>query len=445
MLFVRVLFRTIFGIFMFDFFKNVFDGFHKKNLPSSFRLTSSFANKSLLSCSKLYAENSCVRRSVSVIASAVASLKFKLKKDQEVLESHPLISLLSSPNSRDSWSSFVEAFVSNFVIYGNSYICFNRNDYELHLLRPERISILPGKRGIPAGFEYSVDGVPVVFKNSDSSPVSIGHLRSFNPFDDWYGLSLLDSVRLSANLHQAITLHNLALIQNGGRVAGVISLKNGAEPLSEEEKAALVRTLVEQYQGADNAGRLAFVEGADFEWKEMGTSPRDMDYISAKTLAAREISEALGVPAILIGGIGVTGESARANFKEVLERFNEGTVLPIAEKLFAFLNNWLVPQIDPSCSLVLDLESFLPLHDKRLALWEKIDSASFLSVKEKRQLLGFNPLTDFSPVDGTFPQNFKSDSHVLADSVDSSNLIDSSNLDNLSCIAHSSEGENYVS
>lgn len=178
------------------------------------------------------------------------------------------------------------------------------------------------------------------------------------------------------------------MIQNGGRLSGVVAFKSGAMPLTQEEKDKITNQLVTQYQGPGNAGRIAFVEGGEFEWKPMGANPKDMDYVWTKNLAAREISEALGVPSILIGGIGLSGESTRTNFKEVIDRFHEGTVLPLAEKLFSFLNNWLINKVDKNCCLQMDLDNFLPVHEKRYELWDKVNCATFLSDKEKRILLG---------------------------------------------------------
>lgn len=357
---------------------------------NAFKINSSSANKHLISCASLYVDNPCVRRSVSVLASAVASIKFKVYKNGKYIAEHFLYDFLNRPNGMDSWSSFIECLITNYMIYGNSYITLVRNGkkVELHNLHSNNMYIVPGDFGVPKAYEYYVDGKKILFDNMDQNLPYVGHLKNVNPIDDWYGLSPLQAVQVSANLHHAITVHNLSMIQNGGRISGIIALKNAVMPLTDAQKDAITSQLVEQYQGPSNAGRIAFVEGGDFSWQPMGTSPKDMDYVAAKTLAAREISEALGVPSILIGGIGLEGESARANFKEILERFNEGTVLPLAQKLYSFLNNWLVAKLDAECYIQMDLDNFLPLHDKRYKLWDKVNDARFLSEKEKRILLG---------------------------------------------------------
>lgn len=372
-------------------FKEIF--LQKKiNNSSDFNIHSSYADKSLLSNDKLFKENPAVKRSIAVIANAVSSIKFKIFVNGDYVTQHELYDLLNRPNPNNGWASFIEGLITNFMIYGNAYVFFDKRDNKLpmlHNLRPDKMTIVPGSNGVASAYKYFVDGKERVFpNNSDFS--FIGHIKTFHPSNDWYGLSPLEAIKLSANLHQSVTSHNLSLLQNGGRISGVVSIKNGAVPLTDQEKKDLTQNLVQAYSGPSNAGKIAFVQGGDFEWKPMGINPKDMDFVNAKMLAAREISEALGVPAILIGGVGVQGESSKANFKEIVERFHEGTVLPIAEKVFSFLNNWLLPLVDKNCSINMDLEHFLPLHDKRYELWDKVNSATFLSDKQKRILLGLD-------------------------------------------------------
>ncbi len=46
------------------------------------------------------------------------------------------------------------------------------------------------------------------------------------------------------------------------------------------------------------------------DWKEMGYSPKDMEFIEAKNAAAREIALAFGVPPMLLG---IPGDNTFAN------------------------------------------------------------------------------------------------------------------------------------
>ena len=54
------------------------------------------------------------------------------------------------------------------------------------------------------------------------------------------------------------------------------------------------------------------------DWKAMSLSPRDMDFISLKQMAAREIALALGVPPLLLG---LPGDNTFSNYQEANRTF----------------------------------------------------------------------------------------------------------------------------
>lgn len=66
-----------------------------------------------------------------------------------------------------------------------------------------------------------------------------------------------------------------------------------------------------------NAGRPLLLEGG-LDWKAMGLSPRDMDFLEARNGAARDIALALGVPPMLIG---IPGDNTYANYRGGKPRF----------------------------------------------------------------------------------------------------------------------------
>ena len=57
----------------------------------------------------------------------------------------------------------------------------------------------------------------------------------------------------------------------------------------------------------------------------MSMSPKDMDFIEAKHVAAREIALALGVPPMLLG---IPGDNTYSNYQEATRTFWRSTVLP---------------------------------------------------------------------------------------------------------------------
>ncbi len=348
-----------------------------------------------------FQKNVVVYRCVTLIARSLASvpwLLYERKKDGEhELEKHPLLSLLTTPSPKLAGTAFIEALVGYLLLAGNTYVegVFNPQGFpqELYPLRPDRIRIIPGANGLPEAFEYSVGNykkrLPV---DPLSEQSSVLHLKLFNPLHDWYGMSPLEAASGAIDQHNAVAGHNLALLQNGGRPSGALMIRPHPHqsPLTQEQRQNLRQDLREVYEGTRNAGRIIMLEG-DFEWKEMGLSPKDLDFIEGKNLSAREIAQAFGVPPMLAG---VPGDATFANYREARLHLWEDTIIPLLEFLVAEFNLWLSPYFGENLRLGYDIDSIPALSPKREAVWNKIMKADFLTVNEKRQAVGYGPLPE---------------------------------------------------
>jgi HK97 family phage portal protein len=121
--------------------------------------------------------------------------------------------------------------------------------------------------------------------------------------------------------------------------------------------------LEETYAGARNAGRPMLLEGG-LDWKAMSLSPRDMDFIALKQMAAREIALALGVPPMLLG---IPGDNTYANYTEANRVFWRQTVIPLVARTASGLSRWLGPAYGPGLVLKPDLDSLDALSGDRNA------------------------------------------------------------------------------
>jgi len=254
------------------------------------------------------------------------------------------------------------------------------------------MQVVPGGGGVPEAYVYTLEGravrIPVDPLNGKSR---ILHIRTFHPLHDWYGMSPIEAAAHAIDQHNAVAGHNLALLQNGGRPSGALQVNAGKdEILSEEQRGRLRQELKEAYEASRNAGRILVLEG-NCEWKEMGFSPKDLDFIEGKNLSAREIAQVYGAPPMLVG---VPGDATFSNYREARYHLWEDTILPYLEMIKNELNHWLVPLYEDSLSLDYDTESIPALAPKREALWGKIEKASFLTLNEKRELVGYPPLPD---------------------------------------------------
>lgn len=341
-----------------------------------------------------YQKNIIVYRCVSLIARGVASVPWQVYKHEARLETHPLLTLLENPNPQQGLSRFMEALTSYLLLSGNAYVeavIPEKEPWELYLLRPDRMRVIPGKSGVPEAFTYTLQGrsvrIPVDPLNGRSRVL---HIKTFNPLHDWYGMSPIEAAAHAIDQHNAVASHNLALLQNGGRPSGAIQFhpdKDGYV-LSEEQREQLREELRTAVEGMRNSGRVLMLEG-NFEWKEMGLSPKDLDFIEGKYLSAREIAQVYGVPPMLVG---VPGDATFSNYKEARYHLWEDTILPHLEMIKCEFNQWLSPLFGEDLSITYDTDSIPALAPKREALWGKIEKASFLTLNEKRALVGYSPI-----------------------------------------------------
>jgi phage portal protein BeeE len=90
-----------------------------------------------------------------------------------------------------------ETFYGHLQVAGNAYleaVTVAGEVRELHVLRPDRMKVVPGKDGWPEAYEYCANGASVRFVQQSGDGVPpILHLRLFSPVDDHYGLSPLEA------------------------------------------------------------------------------------------------------------------------------------------------------------------------------------------------------------------------------------------------------------
>ena len=327
-----------------------------------------------------FAANAIGYRAVRMIAEAAASLPWLMYEGTREVTEHPLLSLLARPNPGQPGRDFTEQVIGFLLVAGNSYVEKVEIDgapRELHALRPDRVKAVASSNGWAEGFEYSVNGQSVRLPRE-----SVLHLKLFNPLSDHYGMSPLEAAQRAIDTHNAASAWNKAMLDNSARPSGALVYAAGDGQLTAEQFDRLKAELEASYQGASNAGRPMVLEGG-LDWKQMGHSPKDMEFMAAKDGAAREIALAFGVPPMLLG---IPGDNTFANYMEASRAFWRQTVLPLASRLAEAMTGFLG---GGRYRLAHDLDQVEALAADREALWARVGAASFLSDDEKRMAVGY--------------------------------------------------------
>ena len=340
-------------------------------------------------------------RVVKLIAEAAAAVPLIVQDQARRYEVHPVLDLIRRPNGGQGRAELFEAVYGHLLLSGSAYLeavagaVPRRGGLpgEVHVLRSDRMSVVPGPDGWPVAYDYTVAGRTHRF-DMTGGQAPICHIRSFHPQDDHYGLSALQAAAVAIDVHNAASGWSKALLDNAARPSGAIVYRgaDGQSMLTPDQYDRLVSEMETHHQGARNAGRPMLLEGG-LDWKPMGFSPSDMEFQKTKESAAREIATAFGVPPMLLG---IPGDATYANYAEANRAFYRLTVLPLAARVTAAVSHWLSEFGGAAVEIRPDLDQIPALAVERDAAWARVAAADFLTAAEKRVALGLPPLAEGS-------------------------------------------------
>ena len=200
----------------------------------------------------------------------------------------------------------------------------------LYSLRPDRISIIPGKNFIPQFYEFSNEGRKVRFDVTVLGKSNILQLKKFHPLKDYFGMSPLRPAAWGVDQHNHASNWNLNLLKQGAQPTGNIQVEG---ELTEIQRKQLEKVLDQKFSGSNNARNPMVLEGG-IKWVENSLSPRDMDFLEMKKASAADIALAFGVPLVLLN----TEQAKFENIQASNEQLWSNTVLPLVNNLIMEFN-----------------------------------------------------------------------------------------------------------
>lgn len=331
-----------------------------------------------------YVQNVVGYQCVNRIAEAVSSVRWTTFRGDTESTENPLLTLLQRPNPQQSLSEYLTAKVSFYLLAGNSYeerVTLNGQPRELYVLRPDRMTVTMDASGAVSRYTYKV-GMNQTHWDGDSG--DIWHMKTFHPVHDTYGLAPIEPGAWAIDQHNESMSWMQALLQNSARPSGALV---SGDVLSNDNFARLKAQIEEQFSGSRNAGRPMILENG-LDWKQMGMSPNDMQIIEGKFSAARDVALSFGVPPQLLG---IPGDNTYANYAEARLAFWEDTVIPLVNRIAEDWTIWLGAEFG---DLVVkpDLDQIPAIADKRQTLWAMAEASTVLTIDEKREMMGLEPV-----------------------------------------------------
>lgn len=306
-----------------------------------------------------YRTSSSVAIAVDMIADEIEHLQPVIQtEDGKYLNDHELLRFLKSPNGFENWSGFIGAAARHYLLtrecmfYGGGGI--SRPPLELFAVKPQTVSTVENAQDrYPQVFmvtEGRASGTYVRTERARKINYYDGNLREVfrvhgfsSRTDETRADSPLEAVALEAKQQIQGRVHNLALLDNGGRLSLIVQFK---DPMTEDEHIARRDGVNRALAGAGNAGRIAVVSSADMEIHEAGTTNKDMDYAELDQVAREALFLRYKIPLPLVSNDAATDNNMEHSVYHLYDR----AVLPLADVLLDGLGRFLLPRygMDPS-------------------------------------------------------------------------------------------------
>jgi len=336
-----------------------------------------------------YSQNVIVHRCVSLIASAASHVPWLVYKNGDRNINHPLIRLLKRPNAEKSGADFFTEIISSLLLFGNSYVLspFPENQapkaiYNLHAKATEIIF----QDQKPVAYKYkTLSGADKIYPINQVTKMSgVLMLKNYHPMNQHYGLSSLEAAAKSINLHSKTMEWNKALLKNASKPSGALMFQDGNGYLTDEQFARLKEQFYDNFSGSSNSGKPLILEGG-LKWQETNNAEKFEKFLDLKDSSARDIAIAFNVPPQLLG---INGDNTYSNMQEARLALWEENIIPLLDRIADAFSNWFSHLYSEELHIDFDRDSISALTSKREDMWAKIAGADFMTLNEKRALVG---------------------------------------------------------
>lgn len=277
---------------------------------------------------------------VSILSQDVAKIPWGVFKrlpngGKEPATDHPLHHLLRDPNDWQSAFEFKEMMMASLVLRGNAYAVAVRNKrgavQYLVPVNPDRVGIFEAPSG---DYFYAVtrNGLhemamlreqPLLIPSDD-----VLHWRWLSQAHSLYGSSRLSMVRESIGLSIGLEEHEARFVGQGARSSGTL---NTDAKLVKEVKEGLRSEFSRLQSGPKNSGAIAVLEQG-LEWKPLGLSMVDSQFIESRNFQIRDIARAFDVPPYKLA---IEGENEGPAMVQMGQQYLNGPISGYCERITA--------------------------------------------------------------------------------------------------------------
>jgi HK97 family phage portal protein len=292
---------------------------------------------------------------------------------------------LTRPNPEQTWSGFVNQYLTQLLQHGNVFIhcetvlAPSTNAGQLQQLRvmPSNTEIVGGQ-----GWRQPVVGYRLLLLSGGYdtfTPDEVVHVKKWQLRDnDPYGVSPILAAALQLQNLSEATHQRLKQMAAGGPSVVAFNMDPTAEGLDGEQAAAFARRI-------NGPEKFTYVNG-QIGTTQVGLSPVQLDIINSVKLDAGMIADVLQFPAQLLS---TSDGNTFSNVGEANKSLYADCVLPLLWELEDALNHKLA---DTKYRARIDTSGVESLKPNLAPLVKALDNANFLTTHQKLRLTGQDPI-----------------------------------------------------
>lgn len=241
----------------------------------------------------LYANLTALSTAVDFLANSAAPLEVEVYKregegETEVIN-HAFELLLEKPNPAQSRFEFQRDIVSNYGTTGNAYIWLNKasefaEPTELWPIPSRYITPVPDGRMYIKGYLFNAGN-----GKQPLEPWEVLHVKTYNPFSSFVGLSPVQSLMLVGNEDIAKQRYKLNFFSKDNAVIpGALAF---ADMVPDSDWQKLDEDIKRQWGAGKRSGplKLRGVGTGGVQWVAMSMSDKELDFLGSRAFTRDEI------------------------------------------------------------------------------------------------------------------------------------------------------------
>lgn len=351
-----------------------------------------------------YQANLNVYAIVSWITRKAAAVPFELVRgkgdDEEIVDDHPVLDLLNTPNDYQGKFEFFEQYYGFRLLTGNTYLYKLAPESGVNTGRPMELFTLPanlveivysGKPLIPIR-GYKLTG----FWDKEFTAEEIMHSKyanyDFEHGQEWYGMSPIRAALKAVDKSNENFNAGKRMYQNLG-ANGLLypkGLPESKPSLTDEQVAKSQKKLDKKIRGSDNFQRKVLVS-SELGYLQFGMNADELQLIEDAQMTREDLCNVWHLPVEILNGQRSSGlnDGARQTARAIAY---EDAVLPEVQAFCDEFTRDVVSKWGDDIYLRPDTSGIRELQADKVEQAKWLQMSNHLTDNEKRSVQGFEPI-----------------------------------------------------